>query len=84
MLPPQLATALGPDTHALPQEPQLPGSNVVLVQVPEQLVSPDWQLKAQVPLEQTLPAAQAWAQAPQLALSVCKFTQIPEQLVSPV
>jgi hypothetical protein len=68
----------------LPQEPQLPGSNVVLVQVPEQLVSPDWQLKAQVPLEQTLPAAQAWAQAPQLALSVCKFTQIPEQLVSPV
>jgi hypothetical protein len=35
----------------------------------------------QVPLQQPLPAAQAWAQAPQLFTSVCSFTHAVPQRV---
>ena len=42
-----------PAVQATPQAPQLALSVFMFTQVPEQLVSPDWQLRAQLPPEQT-------------------------------
>jgi hypothetical protein len=72
-----------PDGQTLPQAPQLFRSIARLTQTPLQLVSPAWQLRAQVPLEQIWPAGQARPQAPQLPLSVWRLVQMPLQLVRP-
>jgi hypothetical protein len=69
--------------HVVAQLPQWALSVWRLTQAPEQLVSPDGQLVAQVPEEQTWPEAQTVLQDPQWALSVWRLTQVPEQLVSP-
>jgi len=53
VLPPQLETAWAPVEQEVPQAPQLPGSKVVLVQVPVQSVRPAWQLSRHRPAEQT-------------------------------
>jgi len=52
-------------------------------QTPAQLVSPEPQETAQVPLAQTCPAAQARPHMPQLALSLMRSRQAPEQSVRP-
>ncbi len=66
----------------VPQAPQLLGSKLVSVQLPEHTVSPAPQLTAQVPAVQTCPDAQAAEEPvtlhrPQLALSVLRLVSQP-------
>jgi hypothetical protein len=63
--------------HALPHVPQLPGSNVVLVQAPEQLVRPVPHVVVHTPAEHTCPAPHRVPHAPQFALSVLVLTSHP-------
>ncbi len=58
----------------MPQLPQLSGSLVVFVQVPEHIVWPVAQLVPHSPPEQT--PVQTLPQAPQLLLSDCTLTQV--------
>jgi hypothetical protein len=67
----------------VPQAPQLAGSIAVLVQLPEQLVSPAPQLVTHAPAEHTWPETHARPHIPQFARSVCTSRQVPEQLVCP-
>ena len=55
-----------PARQVWPQEPQFWLSLTSETQVPEQLVSPDWQVRPQMPPEQTSPAGQGWLHPPQL------------------
>ena len=64
--------------------PQWSRSVWVSRQAPEQLVVPAPQETAQVPPEQTCPAAQTRPHMPQLRASVVRSRQAPEQSVKPV
>jgi hypothetical protein len=62
----QTAVAFARDGQTVPQAPQFVGLRTVSTQVPPHGVgAAPPQLKAQVPLEQNCPAAQARPQAPQ-------------------
>ena len=51
--------------------------------MPEQLVMPTPQLRAQAPLVQSCPAGQTRSQAPQCALSLVRLRHDPAQFVNP-
>ena len=68
----------------VPHLPQFLVSTCRLTQLPEQLVSPNWQDSEHLPAEQTYPGVHLLAQVPQLYRSVWVLTQVPEQLVSPL
>jgi len=59
-----------PDSHVIPQPPQLKRSLRRFTQVPAQFDCPSPQVVAQSPKEQTLPDSQTLPQAPQLNRSV--------------
>jgi hypothetical protein len=67
--------------QAIPQTPQLCGSDCVEVQAPSQGTSPAGQ--AQAPALQDAPVAQALPQVPQLATSVAVVVHVPSHAVSP-
>lgn len=67
--------------HALPHEPQLVGSNWVLVQEPLHACWPA--AHAQLPLEQLCPGKHVRPQVPQLSTSVLVSVQRPPHWVSP-
>src|SRR4051812_34246965 len=69
-----------PWVQSCPQLPQLAGSVLVLVQVPEQAISPEGQ--AQTPDTHEIPFGQTWPQDPQLFGSEVVFTQLPLQQVT--
>ena len=76
-----------PDVHAVPADaplqvplaPQKARSVAGFTQVPPQLTKPGWQVRAQVPALQTVPAAHVVPQLPQLRLSLPSSTQVPPQ-----
>ncbi len=79
----QLAVALARGGQTVPHAPQLFGSVLRLVQLPEQLVSPDAQVTTQAPAEHTWPPVHAVVQVPQRRLSTWRSRHTPEQLVCP-
>ena len=64
------AEQIWPEVHFLPQAPQLLTSLVSWTQVPEQLLSPLWQVNEQAPEEHACPAAQVFPHLPQWVLSL--------------
>jgi hypothetical protein len=74
---------VSPGAHALPHVPQLAGSSLTVVQIPEQFVVPVAHVVAHAPAEQTCPDVQALPQAPQLPGSLPRFTQRLPHLVVP-
>jgi hypothetical protein len=69
--------------HAAPHAPQLAGSNVVFVHVPEHTVRPAPQVGAHEPAEHTCPAGHTVPHEPQLPLSLCRSRHVPLQFVWP-
>jgi len=64
--------------QTVPHAPQWLLSSVSFTHRPEQLVRPTWQLTAQAPPLQTVPAAQTWPQLPQFEGSTLMAAQTPE------
>ena len=68
-----------PALQTVPQAPQCAGLLLVSTQLPEQLLKPLGQTRAQLPDTQLCPDAQAEPQAPQLAVLLVVSTHLPEQ-----